>query len=64
MTLEQLNSRRADLDLEALSELPDLDSHCESCGESLSTGEDEGFTSLDGGRCLVCFHMICGIAPE
>ena len=62
LKLAEINDTRDALDMETLAELPDLDTHCDNCGEPLF--DDDDFSSLDGGRCLVCQHSLVAVTEE
>lgn len=54
--LKKINAYRMDQDMPVLPALPDLATHCETCGEGY------GKKDLDGGRCLSCGVMICAVS--
>lgn len=54
-SLKSINETRNELGMDELTVLPNLDTHCDSCGESFTKKD------IDGGRCMSCGHMIVAI---
>lgn len=56
--LEKINQFRSDNGLTTLAKLPDLSTHCESCGTRFSK------TAINGGRCECCGTSICSVTES